>query len=282
MNRRRLLVGLAIAVVLALVASSLVYRQLRRQPVVRQVAPLQIVVAAQALPLGARLDARSVKLIPWPGDHQPPGMFTRVEEVLGRALITPLYANEPVLESKLAPREAGAGLPAVIPEGMRAVSVAVNEVIGVAGFVQPGTMVDVLATGSPGGGGGATVTKTVLENIKVLAAGQQIQQDAEGKPHTVPVVTLLVTPADADKLTMAATQGRIQLALRNTIDTKKVNPPPVLEAELFSASGLVPAAQKTERSAGRRALRAAPHEPPPFTVEIINGDKREVKTFPNQ
>jgi pilus assembly protein CpaB len=282
MNRRRLLVGLAIAVVLALVASTLVYRQLRQRPVVRQVAPLQIVVAAQALPLGARLDARSVKLIPWPGDHPLPGMFTRIEEVLGRAVITPLYANEPVLESKLAPREAGAGLPAVIPEGMRAVSVAVNEVIGVAGFVQPGTMVDVLATGSPGGGGGATVTKTVLENVKVLAAGQQIQQDAEGKPHTVPVVTLLVTPADADKLTMAATQGRIQLALRNTIDTQKVNPPPVLEAELFSAGGLMPAAQKTGRPAGRSAPRVAPHEPPPFEVEIINGDKREVKTFPNQ
>jgi pilus assembly protein CpaB len=280
MNRRRLLVGLAAAVVLAVLASTFVYRQIRQAPVVQpQVPATQIVVAAMPLALGTRLDEHDLRMVSWPGNEPVPGMYTREQDVIGRALITDLVANEPILESKLAPREAGAGLPATIPEGMRAVSVAVNEVIAVAGFVQPGTMVDVLATGSPGaGGGGETVTKTVLENVKVLAAGQQIQQDQQGKPHTVPVVTLLVSPEDANKLTMAATQGRIQLALRNTIDTKKVSPPSVIEAQLFTPTGAIQPAPK-QRS--RPPERVVPQAPPPYVVEVISGDKRETKSFPN-
>ncbi|HEV2387835.1 MAG TPA: Flp pilus assembly protein CpaB [Candidatus Acidoferrales bacterium] len=278
MNRRRLLIGLAAAVVLAVLASTFVYRQIKQTPVVQQQVPqTQIVVAAMPLALGTRLDDHDLRLVPWPGNEPLPGMFTRTQDVVGRAIITSMVQNEPVLESKLAPREAGAGLPATIPEGMRAVSVAVNEVIGVAGFVGPGTMVDVLATGTPGQGGGDTVTKTVLENVKVLAAGQQITQDAQGKPHTVPVVTLLVSPPDSDKLTMAATQGRIQLALRNTIDTKLANPPPVLEAQLFSAAG---AAGPPKRAPVHKE-RVVPQAPPPYVVEVISGDKRETKSFPN-
>ena len=136
-------------------------------------------------------------------------------------------ANEPILDSKLAPREAGAGLSATIPEGMRAVSVAVNDVIGVAGFVGPGTSVDVLVTGTiPGASqsGAQYVTRTILENIRVLAAGQKVEQDVDGKPQTVPVVTLLVSPQDAATLTMASTEGKIQLALRNTIDVNSPAP----------------------------------------------------------
>lgn len=279
MNRRRLLIGLVAAIVLAVLASTFVYRQIRQQPVVQQQAPsTQIVVAAMPLQLGTRLDAHDLRLVPWPGNEPVPGMFTRIQDVTGRALITNVVQNEPILEAKLAPREAGAGLPATIPEGMRAVSVAVNEVIGVAGFVGPGTMVDVLATGTPTGtAGGQPVTKTVLENIKVLAAGQQVQQDAQGKPHTVPVVTLLVSPEDADKLTMAATQARIQLALRNTIDTKTVNPPPVTEAELFTGVR----APTPPRGGGRRTRPVVPAAPPPYVVEVINGNKRETKRFPN-
>jgi len=283
MNRRRLLIGLVAAVVLAVLASWFVYRQIRQAPVVQrqQVPATQIVVAAMPLPLGTRLDQHDLRLVPWPGNEPVPGMFTRMQDVVGRALITGVVQNEPILESKLAPREAGAGLPATIPEGMRAVSVAVNQVIGVAGFVQPGTMVDVIAVGSPGGGGGGggeQLSKTVLENIKVLAAGQQVTQDAQGKPHTVPVVTLLVSPEDADKLTLAATQARIQLALRNTIDTKIVNPPSVLQAQLMSPTGAV--APKRHRGI-RRPRRVVPSAPPPYVVEVITGSKRETKTFPH-
>jgi pilus assembly protein CpaB len=279
MNRRRLLIGLVAAVVLAVLASTFVYRQINQTKVVQQpqVPSTQIVVAAMPLALGTRLDQHDLRMVPWPGNEPVPGMFTRMQDVLGRALITNVVQNEPILEAKLAPREAGAGLPATIPEGMRAVSVAVNEVIGVAGFVGPGTMVDVLATGTPGTiAGGQPVTKTVLENIKVLAAGQQVQQDAQGKPRTVPVVTLLVSPDDADKLTMAATQARIQLALRNTIDTKKTNPPPVTEAELFTGI-------KAPRPTGRRRgpTKVVPKAPAPYVVEVISGTKRETKSFPN-
>ncbi len=282
MNRRRLLIGLVAAVVLAVLASWFVYRQIRQVPVVQQqqVPATQIVVAAMPLALGTRLDQHDLRMVPWPGNEPVPGMFTRMQDAVGRALITNVVQNEPILESKLAPREAGAGLPATIPEGMRAVSVAVNEVIGVAGFVQPGTMVDVIAVGSPGGGGGAeTLSKTVLENVKVLAAGQQITQDAQGKPHTVPVVTLLVSPEDADKLTLAATQARIQLALRNTIDTKIVHPAAVLQAELMSPTGAVAPARP--RRGPARPRRVVPQAPPPYVVEVINGNKRETKTFPH-
>jgi pilus assembly protein CpaB len=185
-------------------------------------------------------------------------------------LITPVAANEPIIESKLAPRQAGAGLPATIPEGMRALSVAVNEVVGVAGFVIPGTMVDVLATGrlNHAGNGNEDVTRTILENIRVLAAGQKIEQDREGKPQTVPVITLLVAPQDAAKLTMASTQGKIQLALRNTIDSKITDPAPVLEATLFSGA-----------PAPARHVGAVSHGPAPYVVEIIAGTKHENKSF---
>jgi pilus assembly protein CpaB len=191
-------------------------------------------------------------------------------------LITPVVENELILENKLAPKEAGAGLSSTIPEGMRALSVSVNEVIGVAGFVIPGTMVDVLVTGGIAGagrGGQENITRMILENVRVLAAGQKIEVDREGKPQTVPVITLLVSPEDAGKLAMASTEGKIQLALRNTIDSKKVNPPAVLEAALFSA-GPPPV-----RHSG--SVKAPPPPPPVYLIEVITGNKRENKSFPN-
>jgi pilus assembly protein CpaB len=207
------------------------------------------------------------------------GMFSRVEDVANRAIITALAENEPVLEAKLSPKEAGAGLSSTIPEGMRALSVAVNEVVGVAGFVIPGTNVDVLVTGRVVGGahgGGDNITRTILENVRVLAAGQKIEQDREGKPQTVAVITLLVSPDDATKLTMAATQGRIQLALRNTIDTKKNDPPAVLEASLFSGEGAI---TKPTKTSGKKGV-VRPSAPPPYVIEVITGNKRENKSFP--
>jgi pilus assembly protein CpaB len=187
--------------------------------------------------------------------------------------------NEPILEAKLAPKEGGAGLPATIPEGMRALSVAVNDVVAVAGFVTPLTMVDVLVTGSVTGGGDQALTRTILENIKVLAAGQKIEQDKDGKPQTVPVITLLVTPEQANVLTMASTEGRIQLALRNTIDTKMVSPPLVLRSSLFG----IPAPARP--APGPRAAPRRAEEPPKprydFVVEVIRGNERKSETFTN-
>jgi len=275
MNRTRLMIGLAAAIVIAFFLSIFVYRQLKNAAVARPVTTRQIVVAAAALQVGSRVDSSNLKLISWPGGEPVAGMFTRIEDCTNRALITPVVENEPILDSKLAPVAAGAGLPATIPEGMRALSVAVNDVVGVAGFVIPGTMVDVLVTGQVGSGSGSeNITRTILENVRVLAAGQKVEQDREGKPQTVPVITLLVSPEDAAKLTMASTEGKIQLALRNTVDTKDVNPAPVLQAVLFAGG--------TPPQTGHKVVRKAAAPPPPYAVEVITGDKRATKTFENQ
>jgi pilus assembly protein CpaB len=281
MNQNRMLLGLLVAIVIAFGLSTFVYKKFQQVSTAKPVQTGHIVVAASPLQLGTRVDANNLRLISWPADEPVAGMFTRIEDCANRALITPVAANEPILDSKLAPKESGAGLPATIPQGMRALSVAVNDVVGVAGFVMPGTMVDVLVTGKVGGSSGTeqSVTRTILENIRVLAAGQKIEQDREGKPQTVPVITLLVSPEDAGKLAMASTEGKIQLALRNTVDTKKVDPPSVMEAALFSGGAAPPPkAQHT----GPVVRTAAPPPPSPYVIEVITGNKRENKTFPNQ
>jgi pilus assembly protein CpaB len=281
MNQNRMILGLAVAMLLAFLLSTFVYRQFKQVSTVKPVVTQRIVVAAAPLQLGTRVDTNNLRLIAWPADEPVTGMFTRIEDCANRALITPVAANELILDSKLAPKGSGGGLPATIPEGMRALSVAVNDVVAVAGFVMPGTTVDVLVTGKlSGGGNGGDITRTILENVRVLAAGQKIEQDREGKPQTVPVITLLVSPEDAAKLAMASTQGKIQLALRNTIDSKKVEPPAVLEAALFSGSGAT-AAPAPKRTAVVKTS-APPPPPSPYVIEVITGNKRENKSFPNQ
>lgn len=282
MNTNRLLIGLVVALVVAFLLSSFVYKQFQKASVVKPSDTQPLVVASVPLPLGTRLDATNLKVIQWPANQQVAGMYTRIEDCANRAVITPLAANEPVLEGKLAPKESGAGLSATIPEGMRGVSVAVNEVVGVAGFVTPGTMVDVLVTGRALGGGTAgqgDITRTFLENIRVLAAGQKVEQDREGKPQTVAVITLLVTPDEASQLVMGSTDGKIQLALRNTVDTKKNEPKAIVQAALFSPQGAVSAPVQPKPSGGGR--KAAPAAPPPYVIEVITGNKRENKSFPN-
>ncbi len=274
MNSSRLL-GVVVAIVLGIFASMFVYRQFQQASAVKPAVVMQrIVVAAQPLKLGTRLDASNVRTIPWPQGQPVAGMFTKIEDVANRALITSVAENEPILDTKLASLQSGAGLAATIPEGMRAMSVAVNDVVGVAGFVTPGTMVDVLVTGALSGASG-NITRTILENVRVLAAGQKVEQDREGKPQTVPVITLLVTPDDAAKLAMASTEGKIQLALRNTIDTKSMNPPAVLQTSLFSSTGVAAAPPS------KHVAKAAPVIQAPFTVEVIVGNKRETKSFQN-
>jgi pilus assembly protein CpaB len=278
MNRNRMIVGLAAAVVIALLLSTYVYRTFQRVSYVRPVEMRHIVVADRSMQLGTRVDASNLRVISWPGDDSIAGTFSRVEDCAGRALITPVAENEPILENRLAPKEAGAGLPATIPEGMRALSVAVNDVVGVAGFVTPGTMVDVLVTGEMPGktASNENITRTILENVRVLAAGQKVEQDRDGKPQAVPVVTLLVTPEDAAKLAMGSTEGKIQLALRNTIDSKIANPPSVVQAVLFSE----PVAAAPVHPI--IVHKAPPAKPAPYDVEVITGTKKETKSFENQ
>jgi len=281
MRRGRLLIGLGIALVLGLILAEIVYKAMSQANTQQKVSSTtQIVVAAQQLSLGTRLEPQDLKLIPWPSDQPPQGMFTRIQDCVDRALITPVLPGEPILEGKLAPKDAGAGLPAIIPEGMRAVSVAVNDVVAVAGFAQPGTSVDVMVTGNAGGAAGSEqVTRTILENVRVLAAGQKTEQDRQGQPQTVTVITLLVTPEDADKLAMANTMGRIQLALRNSIDSDQTSPPPLYQATLFGTPAPVATTPVAHQHA---AAKTAPPPPPAYSVEVIRASKREVSEFPNQ
>jgi pilus assembly protein CpaB len=276
MNWQRIGGGLLLSLFIGLIAGVVVYTEFKKLASAKSMPTIQVVVSSKALPLGTRLQPADVRMVTWPAAQPVQGMFTRVDDVVNRAVITSMVENEPLLEGKLAPREGGAGLSATIPDGMRAVSVSVNDVIGVAGFVVPGTMVDVLVTGASING---NVTRTILENVRVMAAGQKVEQDREGKPQIVPVITLLVSPEDATSLTMASTQGRIQLALRNTLDSKKVDPPPVLQAYLFGGAPPPPVVAKNTHPV------AKPLPPPPpdlFNVEVIRGDKKEETKFVNK
>ncbi len=273
MNRNRIVFAIGVALLVGLFASRYVYRQLQRAASVKPVAVDEVVVATARLPLGTRLEPEQLRLVEWPTGSKLPGSFSRIEDCVGRAMITEVVANEPILEEKLAPKEAGAGLPVAIPEGMRAVSVRVDDVVSVAGFAMPGTMVDVLVTGEmQNTTGGNSITRTILEDVRVLAAGQQVQQDKDGKPQTVAVVTLLVNPEQADTLPMASTEGKIHLALRNTIDSEEVNPAPVLRSTLFS--------EGAAKSRGPRKVAAAPPVTDrKYVVEVIRAGKSENQTF---
>lgn len=235
----------------------------------------QVVVAARDLNVGQLLTDSDVRLAPIPAGALPNGSFHNVAEVMGRGVVLPMQANEVVLGTKIAGAEEGAGLPAMITHGMRAVSVKVNDVVSVAGFVVPGTHVDVIVTGNPGSNNDPanTTTATVLQDVPVLAAGKKLQRDSEGKPQDVPVITLLVSPTDAQLLTLASSEGRIQLSLRNPTDVEKRTTGAVRNGVLY---GVVP--QKT-----KKVVHVEPKPQGPVTavynVEIIRGDKREVTKF---
>jgi len=282
MDQKRLVVGLLVALVFGLVAARYVYIQLRNAKLAagqNRVVTGRIVVASKPVMLGERLTTADLREIPWPDASRPTGSFGRVEDCLDRALITPVVENELILEDKLAPKEAGGGLSVAIPQGTRAISVRVDDVVSVAGFVVPGTMVDVLVTGASTGGD--SVTRTILQDLRVLAVGQKSEADREGKPQTYTVVTLLVSPEDVEKVTMASTEGKIHLALRNTIDTKEVNPPAVSRASLFTGAPPVHP-EATTHKVHREAAPPAPKPPEPYVIDVIRGDKKETTSFAGQ
>jgi pilus assembly protein CpaB len=237
-----------------------------------------VIVAANDLDIGAELKREDVKIIDWPANAVPANAIADPKDVIGRGIVLPLIQNEPILPMKLASTEAGSGLPPSIPPGLRAVSVRVNEVIGVAGYVLPGTRVDVLATVSPTGQNADIMSKVVLTNVQVLAAGTKIERDTErNKPMAVSVVTLLVNPEESERLTLASTEGKIQLALRNPLDKTMPNTQGIRPAALLGFGAPIRTAVMRSRltsvspSKSVVAVAAAPELP---TVEIIRGDKR--------
>jgi pilus assembly protein CpaB len=279
MNRTRLILIGVLALIVAGFISLSVYSSLSRRLAAANVPRTEVVAAAHDLSVGAQITEADLKVVKVPPDSLPMGTFRTSQELIGRGVIQPIAQNELVLSNKVASANAGAGLPPMIPPGMRAVSVKVNDVIAVAGFTIPGTRVDVLLTGDPKGNQNdkATVTTTtVLQNVQVLAAGQKLQRDAEGKPENIAVITLLVSPDDAQKLTLASTEGKIQLSLRNPLDVATDPRPSVQNIALY----MPPAGIKVPAKV-RRAAAAAPAKPVPtfYAVEVIKGDKRDTAKF---
>src|SRR3954470_8056465 len=276
--RSRIFAVLAIAILAGGGLAYGTYNFMQNQPVKTVNTPTQaVVVAAADLQLGSELKKEDVTVIQFPAGKTPEGTFTKVDEVIGRGLIVPIVKNEPVLKAKLASKEAGSGLPPGIPEGMRAVSVRVNEVVGVAGYVLPGNRVDVVATASPTDAHSDTTSKVVLSNVQVLTAGTRMEQGQDqSKPVQVTVVTLLVYPEQAERLALASTEGKIQLALRNPLDQGAPPTPGIKTAGLM---GRVTAPQLKAASTGKprpampvTQVVAGPAPLP--TVEMIRGDKR--------
>jgi pilus assembly protein CpaB len=258
----------------------------------------KIVVAVTDLPLAAKIGPQDVRLEDWPKDHLPPGVATDPKEVIGRILISRVLAGQPVLPPMLAAKNAGNGLAALIPPNMRAIAVRVDDVVGVAGFIHPDDRVDVLVTLRPNRPGAETTSKVFMQNVKVLAVGQEVETADRARLHATPatVATLLVSPTDAERLTLAAAEGRLILTLRSWTDSVAV------DTEGAQASGLIgePVAQAPAAPAGAGQQRVAvvgrrgrggkqmPAPPPtampgdapkPDVVEILRGDRFEQRNF---
>ena len=274
MNRVRIFTVFLIALVAGGGLAYGTYDYLQNVPVKTVTVPTRRVVIANAdLSLGSELRPDDLKAVDYPVGSVPEGAFDDPAKLLGRGLIASVVRHEPILPGKLASKEAGSGLPPIIPTGKRAMSVRVNEVIGVAGYVLPGTHVDVVATHNPTNRAEDMTSKVVLSNVEVLTAGTRLEHDSkDGKPVQVTVVTLVVTPDQAERLTLASTEGKIQLALRNPLDLESPETAGVRPGMLMGSVRQRPAPVTARR--GSPAPSAPVYTQPAPTVEIIRGDKR--------
>jgi pilus assembly protein CpaB len=280
MNRRnRHILIVTIAVVTATLASYGIYRAITGVPVREvEVARTFVVVAARSLPPGVRLTANDIRLTAWPSGSPVAGSFSTTEAVIDRALLASVVENEPLLETKVAPLAAGAGLSPAIPPGMRAMAVRVNEVIGVAGYLDPGTRVDLVVTIR---NREQSSSRTVVSNVQVLSAGTRSQQEKaredNAAPMTAAVVTLLVAPQDAERIALAQAEGQIMLVLRNPLDTEPTTTAGVRMNALFGESAEPPPAPVVRRVVPRPPVVAAAPvvaQPAPYRVEAIRAAKR--------
>jgi pilus assembly protein CpaB len=276
----RTIIVVGVAVLVAALASFGVYRAIQQMPVREvEVRSLYQVVAARDMPMGTLLNQNDVKLVPWPASSPVPKGFRKIEDVVNRGTLAELAVNEPLTESKIAVPGAGAGLPPSITEGMRALSIRVNEVVGVAGFVVPGTHVDVLVTI---GGEGEQQTRVVVSDVEVLTAGTRYdqQKSRDGQPIPTSVVTLLLLPTDAERVILAANQGGLMLTLRNPLDHKQTESKGVRRAALFGDAPPPPVVKTVQPGSRKVATPAPPAVPAPppvpkvYTVETYKAAKR--------
>ncbi len=271
MNTRRLIPALAAALVISAICTFLLARVIHanagKHPKVRQ-----YLAAKRPIAPGEVIKADALTPIDWPASQPIQGAYSRPAELVGRAAIYPVAAGQPIIDKDLASAGAELGLTNRIPEGMRAIALKSDDVVGVAGFVFPGSHVDVLVTyrtdRSP-----EPMTATVLQDAEVLADGHQTQPSPDGKPATVDVVTLLLTPQNAERVVLASTQGTIHFVLRNGSDREHVDGAPA-QLSQFGAAPAAPAPV-----AHHAALVAVSRAKPSYSVETILGDKSSKTEF---
>ena len=289
---RRFITVLGVSLVFALVVSSVFYQMTARSSSpskkVESSDLKDVVVTARPLGVGVMVKPADIKLVKMPASAFPKGGFSKVEDVLDRPVISNILLEEPILEGRLAAKGSGLGLAPTIPVGMRAVTVRVNDVASVSGFVLPGMRVDVLVTGHPPSAEG-DMTSTVLQNMLVLSAGTTIQPDARGQAIQAPTVTLLATPAQSETLTLAGNEGRLQLVLRNSSDQNVEATTGRYINELYGAPRKVAAAAPAApRPAPRPVIIAAAPQPPPppppalDQIVVIRGTQKTIETMPTR
>jgi pilus assembly protein CpaB len=262
-----------LALAAGFLASVYVYKNLQSRSGSPSDSGAEVMVAANDLQVGAKVEERDIKVIRIPSGDLPPGAPRKKADVVGRGVIIPISKGEFILPNRLAGENAGAGLPSLIPPGMRAVSVRVNEVVSVAGFVTPGTRVDVLLTGAPSGSGEQQTT-TVLQNVAVLASGHTLERTSTGEAQNTAVITLLVTPDDAQRLTLASSEGHIQLALRNPLDTKQDEVPSSNSRGLYRGTPAPIPVHAPVRRVPTAQVIPPPPAPAGVSVEVYQGDKK--------
>lgn len=273
MNRSRLLLIGVLALAFGLLTSVYVYRTLQARSGANKDPGVDVMVAANDLQVGARVEERDIKIIRIPSADLPPGSPRKRSDVIGHGVIIPISKGEFILPNRLAAENAGSGLPSLIPPGMRAVSVRVNEIVSVAGFVTPGTRVDVLLTGTPGGAGEQQTT-TVLQNVAVLASGHTLERTSTGEAQNAAVITLLVSPDDAQRLTLASSEGHIQLALRNPLDTKQDDVPSSNSRGLYKGMPAPPIAHAPVRHVVTAKVTPPAPAPTGMSIDVYQGDKK--------
>ena len=290
--KQRLVFVVLFALVVSGAASAVLYRLISAQLAANRTASnTKVVVATHNMAGGDLIKEVDVKIADWSGPV-PAGTLTKVEDAMNRGVLEPIYQGEPLVENRISKPGAGAGLATMIPPGMRAVAVRVNDVVAVSGFAAAGSHVDILIAGNPPGGNQAagTVTKTLLQNVEILSAGATIQKDAEGKPISVGVVNMLVTPEQAEVLSLASNETRIQMVLRNPTDKEETKPPGTAMAYLFSGGAAPPpAAAKAAGNPTAQVRRPPPPPPPPakvvvpppppINVEVIHGSRKVEQKF---
>jgi pilus assembly protein CpaB len=273
MNQRRLLVIGVLALSLGGATAWIVYRQLQLGAASSK-PEVDVVIAAHDLEVGAKIGERDVRVVRYPSENLPDQVFHEVSSIIGHGVVLPIEKGEFIVAGRLAGENGVGGLSSLIAVGMRAAAVRVNDVTAVAGFVIPGSRVDVLVTGDPTGSSEPSST-TVLQNVAVLATGQSVQRNSAGAPQTSTVVTLLVSPEDAEKLALASQEARIQLVLRNPVDTMQEKPSTMKRTGLFGET-VAPRPPKIVPVKGG-PIHAS--ERPMLEIEVLQGTQKETVDF---